>query len=34
MQLNLSFLTADRKFYQALQHGEYRSRLLWIEDFP
>ena len=34
MQLNLSFLTADRKFYRSLQHGEYRSRLLWIEDFP
>lgn len=34
MQLNLSFLTTDRKFYQALQHSEYRSRLLWIEDFP
>lgn len=33
MQLNLSFLTADRKFYQSLKHGEYRSRLLWIEDF-
>jgi predicted nucleic acid-binding protein len=34
MQLNLSLLTADRKFYLALQHGEYRRRLLWIEDFP
>ncbi|MBX3330541.1 MAG: type II toxin-antitoxin system VapC family toxin [Nitrospira sp.] len=33
MQLNLTFLTADRKFYQALQHSEYHSRLLWIEDF-
>lgn len=32
MQLNLPFLTADRKFYQALRHGEHRSRLLWIED--
>ncbi|MGE3978309.1 MAG: type II toxin-antitoxin system VapC family toxin [Nitrospira sp.] len=32
MQLNLSFLTADRKFYNGLQHSEYRSRLLWIED--
>lgn len=34
MQLKLSFLTADRKFYQSLQQGEYRSRLLWIEDLP
>ncbi len=34
MKLDLPFLTADRKFYRALQHGEYRSRLLWIEDLP
>ncbi|HXF91831.1 MAG TPA: type II toxin-antitoxin system VapC family toxin [Nitrospiraceae bacterium] len=34
MKLDLPFLTADRKFYQALQHGEYRSRLRWIEDLP
>ncbi len=34
MQLNRSFLTADRKFYQALQHGGYRNQLLWVEDFP
>lgn len=34
MKLNLPFLTADRKFYQALHHGEHRSRLLWIEDLP
>lgn len=34
MQLNLSFLTADRKFYNGLQHSEYHSRLLWIEDLP
>ncbi len=34
MKLDLPFLTADRKFYQALQHGEHRSRLRWIEDLP
>ena len=34
MQLNLSFLTANHKFYQALKHSEYHSRLLWIEDLP
>jgi predicted nucleic acid-binding protein len=34
VELNLSFLTADRKFYQALRHSEHRSRLLWIEDIP
>lgn len=34
MKLDLPFLTADRKFYQALHHGEYRSHLLWIEDLP
>jgi predicted nucleic acid-binding protein len=34
MRMNLSFLTADRKFYQALQQGEYRNRLLWIENHP
>jgi len=33
MELNLPFLTADRKFYNGLQHSEYHSRLLWIEDF-
>lgn len=32
MELNLPFLTADRKFYNGLQHSEYHSRLLWIED--
>lgn len=34
MKLDLPFLTADRKCYRALQHGEYRSRLRWIEDLP
>ena len=34
MQLNQSFLTADRKFYNGLRHSEYHGRLLWIEDFP
>lgn len=34
MQLNLTFLTADRKFYNGLQHSEYRSRLLWIDGLP
>ena len=34
MKLGVPFLTADRKFYQALQHGHYGSRLRWIEDLP
>jgi len=34
IKLDLSFLTADQKFYQALQHGQYRTRLRWIEDLP
>lgn len=34
VKLGMPFLTADQKFYQALQHGEYRSRLRWIEDLP
>lgn len=32
MKLDLPFLTADRKFYQALQTTQYRNRLRWIED--
>ena len=32
VKLDVPYLTADRKFYQALQSTQYRSRLLWIED--
>lgn len=34
MKLDLPFLTADGKFYHALQHGYYGRWLLWIEDLP
>lgn len=34
VKLEMPFLTADRKFYQALQHSQYRDRLCWIEDLP
>lgn len=34
VKLDIPFLTADRKFYQALQHSQYRIRLRWIEDLP
>lgn len=27
-------VTADRRFYEALQSGPFGSRLLWIEDVP
>jgi predicted nucleic acid-binding protein len=33
-KLDMPFLTADRRFYQALQHGQYRTRLCWIEELP
>ncbi len=32
MELRLPLLTADRRFYHALQATEYRNRLHWIED--
>ncbi len=34
LKLDVPFLTADRKFYQALQRSQYCHRLLWIEDLP
>jgi predicted nucleic acid-binding protein len=27
-------VTADRKFYEALQTSPYANRLLWVEDIP
>lgn len=27
-------VTADRKFYDALQNGPYAAHLLWVEDLP
>jgi len=32
VKLGIPFLTADRRFYQAVQSTQYRGRLLWIED--
>lgn len=32
VKLDIPFLTADRKFYQALQASPYRKQLRWIED--
>lgn len=34
MKLGLPCVTADRKFYQALQTTQYRTRLRWIEELP
>lgn len=28
------FVTADRKLWQALQHGPAHDLLLWVEEFP
>jgi predicted nucleic acid-binding protein len=32
VNLNIPFVTADRKFYQALHTSPHRDRLRWIED--
>ena len=32
VELNVSFMTADRKFYQALQVTPHRRLIHWIED--
>jgi len=34
MKLDLAFLTADGKFYHALQYSHYAKWLHWIEDLP
>ena len=33
-QTNRLLVTADRRFYDALQNGPFASQLLWIEDVP
>ncbi|UVT14633.1 MAG: type II toxin-antitoxin system VapC family toxin [Nitrospira sp.] len=32
VELDIPFVTADRKFYQALQATPYRHKINWIED--
>lgn len=32
VELNIPFVTADRKYYQAHQTTPYRQRIAWIED--
>ena len=32
VELNIPFVTADRKFYQALESTPYHQRILWVED--
>lgn len=32
IKLDIPFLTADQKFYRALQATQYRNHLRWIED--
>ncbi len=34
LQTERLLVTADRRFYDALQSGPFGSRLLWIEDVP
>lgn len=30
--LNSNMVTADRKFFEALQNGQFRHRMLWVEE--
>jgi len=32
--LDAQMVTADLRFYNALKDGDYRTKLLWIEDIP
>jgi predicted nucleic acid-binding protein len=32
VKLNIPFVTADRKFYQALETTPYHQRIAWVED--
>ena len=34
LQLGQPLVTADRRFYDAIQAGPFASHLLWIEDIP
>lgn len=34
LELQAKLVTADRKFYDALQGSTYRSALCWVEDIP
>jgi predicted nucleic acid-binding protein len=34
LQLGQLLVTADRRFYDAIQTGRFASQLLWIEDIP
>lgn len=32
VELNIPFVTADRKFYRALESTPYHQRIAWVED--
>jgi len=34
VSLDAQMVTADLRFYNALKDGDYRAKLLWIEDIP